>query len=84
MHELVIARLAPGKTLADLASGAEGRGGPPPRPLSAAFRRWMQGLHAALPRYARARRATPCFASFPMPRTEEHLAHGMAKQVTVS
>ena len=83
-HELVLAQLAPGKTLQDLMTWVDGgmHGAPPGKPIGG-----VTGL--AVGRHAQfTATLTPgtygfiCF--FPAPDGKDHAHHGMLKQFTVS
>lgn len=85
MHEVVLARLTPGKTFADFAKWAEGGAkGPPPAAFIGGASPMNPGEHNSFTtNLAPGEYALLCFVP-DAKDGKEHLTHGMAKQVTVS
>jgi hypothetical protein len=85
MHEIVLARLAPGKTIADLGAWAEGGAkGPPPASFIGGTSPMDPGTNNVFTvTLEPGEYALLCFVP-DAKDGKEHLAHGMAKQLTVS
>lgn len=82
-HEMVIMKLAPGKTAADVAAWVERREGPPPMQLAGGITGIDPGLEAVISAdFEPGEYALLCF----LPDKADgrpHLAHGMVTQITV-
>lgn len=82
-HEMVIMKLAPGKTAADVAAWVERRDGPPPMRLAGGVTGIDPGLEAVISAdFEPGEYALLCF----LPDKADgrpHLAHGMVTQITV-